>query len=309
MYLSLNQFFKEKYGTKGYKIALRGGMTCPNRDGTCGTDGCVFCTGAGEFAERGLTVTQQIEQAIKRIEHKNKNGVYIAYFQDYSNTYAPIVYLEKIFREAIKHPKVAVLSIATRPDCLPNEVVELIKELNAYKPVWIELGLQTIHESTAEYIGRGYGLFVYDDAVRRLHEANITVITHLILGLPGETKTMVLQSIHHISKIGTDGVKFHLLHVSRGTKLYDQFLSGKISTLSFPEYLDLLAACINFLPPHIVVHRLTGDGDKRTLVSPLWSADKKHVLNAIKKYFLNENVNQGRNLLDNDKNIGYNIKK
>ena len=298
MYYSLNDYFRETFGTKGYKVSLSAGMTCPNRDGTCGDKGCIFCSGSGEFAQRGSTVTEQIDLAAEKIRHKNKGGRLIAYFQDYTNTYAPVNVLRALFTEAIMHPEVAVLSIATRPDCLPDEVVNLLAELNRMKPVWIELGLQTIHESTAQFIRRGYALSVYDDAVNRLHCVGIQVITHLIIGLPGETPAMLMESVDHVSAIGTDGVKIHLLHVIRGTDLGDLYLQGKIPTLDYPTYMSLLARCINRLPSNVVIHRLTGDGDKRTLIAPLWSADKKHVLNGIKKYFSAENVRQGKNILD-----------
>lgn len=297
MYHSLNQAFRETFGIKGYKIALSAGMTCPNRDGTLGNRGCLFCNGAGEFAQKGTSVTAQIEEGAKRIQRKNKDGLYIAYFQDYTNTYAPVSRLRALFTEAISHPRVAVLSVATRPDCLPAEVLDLLEELNRIKPVWVELGLQTIHASTAALIRRGYPLSVYDTAAEELRRRGIGVITHLILGLPGETEEMVYQTIAHVGK-RTDGVKFHLLHVVKGTDLEVLYRKGQISTMSFPAYARLLGDCINRLPPRVVIHRLTGDGDKRTLLAPLWSADKKHVLNALSKRFREENVKQGKLYLD-----------
>lgn len=309
MYLSMNKYFTDTFGTKGYKIALKGGMTCPNRDGRYGTEGCVFCDGAGAFAQSGISVTEQIDTAISRVEHKNKNGVYIAYFQDYTNTYAPIAYLKQLFYEAILHPRVAVLSIATRPDCLPEDVLALLRELNRIKPVWVELGLQTIHERTAAWIGRGYPTSVYDKALGDLHAIGIRVITHLIIGLPFETEDMIYQSTEHVSRLGTDGVKFHLLHVLKHTKLHKLYLDGQISTLSFAAYARILAGCINRLQSDIVIHRITGDGDKRTLVAPMWSADKKHVLNSLTRYFQRENVRQGKLVLDNKKNMEYNSEK
>ncbi len=293
MYYSLNQYFRETFGVKGYKVALSGGMTCPNRDGTCGTRGCIFCSGSGEFSQTGRSVTEQIDLAACRIASKNKGGSYIAYFQDHTNTYAPVSRLKELFTEAIRHPRVAVLSVATRPDCLSEDVMTLLDELNRIKPVWIELGLQTIHAETAAYIRRGYSLSVYDDAVVRLHAHGIGVITHLIIGLPGETPEMLYASVRHISNIGTNGVKFHLLHVLKGTDLYREYRQGKVGTLSFPEYASLLAECVRLLPKKTVIHRLTGDGDKRTLVAPLWSADKRHVLNALQHFFAVQNVLQG----------------
>lgn len=298
MYYSLSDYFKETFGAKGYKVALSGGMTCPNRDGTCGDRGCIFCSGSGEFAQAGDSVTEQIDRAAEKIQHKNKGGLLIAYFQDYTNTYAPVETLRKQFTEAIMHPRVAVLSVATRPDCLSDDVVDLLAELNRIKPVWVELGLQTIHQSTARFIRRGYDLPVYDDAVIRLHSRGIKVITHLIIGLPGETPEMLFKSVDHVSAMGTDGIKLHLLHVLKGTDLGNLYLQGVISTLDFPTYLSLLAQCINRIPPNVVIHRLTGDGDKRKMIAPLWSGDKKHVLNRIKTYFSAENVQQGKNCLD-----------
>ena len=297
MYLTMNQAFRALFGKKGYKISLSAGMTCPNRDGTLGTRGCIFCSGAGEFAQKGSSVTAQIEEAARRIEKKNKDGLYIAYFQDFTNTYASVSRLRELFTEAISHPRVAVLSVATRPDCLPKDVLDLLEELNRIKPVWVELGLQTIHESTAAFLRRGYPLSTYDSAVEALQNRGIEVITHLILGLPGETEEMVYQTVAHVGK-KTDGVKFHLLHVVKGTDLEVLYRKGLISTMSFPAYARLLGECINRLPPHVVIHRITGDGDKRTLVAPLWSGDKKHVLNALNKRFLQENVKQGKLYLD-----------
>lgn len=297
MYLTMNQAFRALFGKKGYKISLSAGMTCPNRDGTLGTGGCIFCSGAGEFAQKGSSVTAQIEEAARRIEKKNKDGLYIAYFQDFTNTYAPVSRLRELFTEAISHPRVAVLSVATRPDCLPKDVLDLLEELNRIKPVWVELGLQTIHESTAAFLRRGYPLSTYDSAAEALQNRGIEVITHLILGLPGETEEMVYQTVAHVGR-KTDGVKFHLLHVVKGTDLEVLYRKGLISTMSFPAYARLLGECINRLPPHVVIHRITGDGDKRTLVAPLWSGDKKHVLNALNKRFLQENVKQGNLYLD-----------
>ena len=293
-FYSLNRYFRETFGCKGYKLALQGGMTCPNRDGTLGTRGCIFCSGSSEFAETGETVTEQIAKAAERVKSKNKNGKYIAYFQDHTNTYAPVSVLKQKFSEAIAHPDVAVLSVATRPDCLPDEVLSLLSELNRQKPVWVELGLQTIHDTTADFLRRGYPTGVYDEAVRKLHFHGISVVTHLILGLPGETPEMLFETVKHIGDIGTDGVKFHLLHILKGTDLAALYKQGKISALSFPEYASLLSECIRLLPRETVVHRITGDGDKRTLLAPLWSADKKHVLNSLNAYFDEHDVFQSQ---------------
>lgn len=299
-YYSLNRYLRERFGEKVYKLALDGGMSCPNRDGTIGTGGCIFCSegGSGDFAEgRCGSVAEQIQRAKERVRGKTDAAKFVAYFQSYTNTYAPVEYLEKLFSEAMAEPSVAALSVGTRPDCLPGEVVDLLARLNRVKPVWVELGLQTIHESTAAFLRRGYPLSTYDSAAEALHSRGIEVITHLILGLPGETEEMVYQTVAHVGR-KTDGVKFHLLHVLKGTDLEVLYRKGLISTMSFPAYARLLGECINRLPPHVVIHRITGDGDKRTLVAPLWSGDKKHVLNALNKRFLQENVKQGKLYLD-----------
>ena len=283
-YYSLNQYLKDTFGEKVYKLALDAGFTCPNRDGTLGTGGCIFCSGAGsgDFAEcRNLSVTEQIARGKKRLEKKIKSGKYIAYFQAFTNTYAPVEKLRNVYEEALMQPDVVAISIATRPDCLPHDVIDLLAELNRIKPVWVELGLQTIHEKSAEYIRRGYPLVVYDDAVRRLKNAGLTVITHIILGLPGETEEEMKQTVSYVGAGGADGIKLQLLHVIHGTDLEKEYLAGKFRTLELDEYVRLVADCLELLPDDMVIHRLTGDGDKRTLVAPMWSADKKRVLNAL----------------------------
>ena len=283
-YYSLNQHLKERFGQKVYKIALDGGFTCPNRDGTLGTRGCIFCSGSGsgEFAQsRQLSITKQIELGKEKLKGKIKDGKYIAYFQAFTNTYASVERLRQIYMEAIECPDVVILSIATRPDCLSDEVINLLKEINQIKPVWVELGLQTIHEKTAEYIRRGYPLFAYDDAVRRLKEAGLEVIVHVILGLPGETKEEMLRTVEYVGESGVDGIKLQLLHVIKDTDLEQEYLAGKFNTLEMEEYVSLVAECIAHLPEKMVIHRMTGDGDKRTLIAPEWSKDKKRVLNAL----------------------------
>ena len=326
-YYTLNYYLRQRFGRKTYKLALDGGMTCPNRDGTVGYGGCIFCSGggSGEFAvgiqETG-GVTAQIEQARKRIQEKTDAELFIAYFQSYTNTYADVEYLRQIFTEAIMHPQVAVLSIATRPDCLPDEVLALLEELNRIKPVWIELGLQTIHEKTARYIRRGYELSCYENAVKRLTQAGIEVITHVILGLPGESREDMLETVrylsrnvsvsgqnsvpgrNHLSEIppsgavpflyGTQGIKLQLLHVLKGTDLAADYQKGAFSVLSMDEYLDVLFECIEILPPDMVVHRITGDGPKSLLVAPQWSADKKRVLNTIRREMKRRDIRQGK---------------
>lgn len=282
-YLSLNEYLRKKFGHKLYKLSISGAVTCPNRDGTVGTGGCIFCsgTGSGEFAQdAGLFVTEQIEKAKLLVAKKFRGGKYIAYFQNFTNTYIPYERMEKMFTEAVLHPDVEVLSVATRPDCLPEDVIALLRRLNAVKPVWVELGLQTVHQKTADLINRCYPLETYDSAVKRLHAAGIEVITHVILGLPHESEEEILQTVRYVGRV-TDGIKLQLLHVLKGTRLEQMYLNGEFETLSFEQYLTLLRKCIEVLPKNVVVHRLTGDADKKLLVAPMWSADKKRVLNAI----------------------------
>lgn len=292
MYRSLNAAMQEQFGCKVYKLALSGGMTCPNRDGKCGTRGCIFCDGSGTFAEDG-DIPTQLKNAKARVAKKASGGKYIAYFQSFTNTYAPTDYLRRIFTQALSDPEVVALSVGTRPDCLPEDVVSLLRELNEKKPVWVELGLQTIHEKTAEYIRRGYALPVFDDAVRRLKQAGLTVIVHMILGLPGETRQDMIDTAEYIGRCGADGIKLQLLHVLRGTDLASEYEQGKIPVLSLPEYISLLCDCIEHLPEDMVIHRMTGDGAKKDLIAPLWSADKKRVLNAISAAFAEKGLVQG----------------
>lgn len=282
-YTTLNSYLKEKFGCKVYKISLDCGFTCPNRDGTLGYGGCIFCSegGSGDFAEsRTLGVTEQIESG--KVKNKIKNGKYIAYFQAFTNTYADVNTLEKMFSEAINHPDIVALSVATRPDCLEQEKVELLSRLNKIKPIFVELGLQTVNEKTAKYIRRGYTLDVYDDAVERLHEQGINVVTHIIIGLPYETKEDMLSSVKYVCKV-TDGIKLQLLHILKGTDLTKDYFEHKFEVLSLEEYTDIIAECVKIIPENVVIHRLTGDGAKKDLIAPLWSADKKKVLNTINK--------------------------
>ena len=276
----LSDHYKETYGCKVYKLSLDAGLTCPNRDGTLGNRGCIFCTGSAEFAEGGPDpVAVQLERAKQRVNRKNKDGKYIAYFQSFTNTYAPVETLRTLFYEAIVPEEIVGLSIGTRPDCLGPDVISLLKEINAIKPVSVELGLQTIHEDTARYIRRGYGAEVFYDAVKRLKEAGIEVVTHIILGLPGEDAAQMVQTTRAAVAAGTDGVKFHLLHVLRGTDLAKEYAAGEFRCLTLEEYGTILKNCIAVLPEQVVVHRITGDGAKKDLIAPLWSADKKRVLN------------------------------
>ena len=278
----LSDHYREKFGCKVYKLSLDGGFTCPNRDGTLGTRGCIFCAGDGSgfFAEKECgNIRLQMERAMERVKDKNKGGKYIAYFQSYTNTYAPAEYLRRLYQEALEPEYIVGLSIGTRPDCLGEDVVQLLAELNRQKPVSVELGLQTVHEKTAAYIRRGYDTAVYFDAVRRLKEAGLDVVTHIILGLPGETPEMAAETTRAAVAAGTDGVKFHLLHVLQGTDLATDYEAGKFSCLELPEYAHWLKLCLAEVPPEVVVHRITGDGAKKDLIAPLWSGDKKRVLN------------------------------
>ena len=296
-YYSLNAYLRESFGDKLYKIALDGGFGCPNRDGSVGTGGCIFCSGAGsgDFAERAAEdVFAAIERGKARVQRKNPGGRYIAYFQSFTSTYGPIEKMRRLFTAAINHPEVAVLSIATRPDCIDDKVVELLRQLNGIKPVWVELGLQTVHEETARYIRRGYALPVYDEALCKLKAAGLYVITHMIIGLPGETAEMIYNTARYIGASGSDGIKLQLLHVLENTDLARDYRAGKFDALSMEEYFPLLAGCIERLPPAVCIHRLTGDGAKKELIAPLWSGDKKRVLNSLKKYFDENDIIQGK---------------
>ena len=280
----LSDHYKETFGCKVYKLSLDGEFTCPNRDGTLGTGGCIFCTGSGEFAQGGPEpIALQLERAKARVRAKNKGGKYIAYFQAFTNTYAPPERLRRLYLEATAPEDIVGLAIGTRPDCLGPEVMAVLKEVNAIKPVSVELGLQTIHPSTARYIRRGYGAEVYFDGVKRLKEAGIEVVTHIIIGLPGEDAQMAVETTRAAVAAGTDGVKFHLLHVLRGTDLEKEYTEGSFACLSLEEYGRILKQCIDVLPEDLVVHRITGDGAKKDLIAPLWSADKKRVLNYLNK--------------------------
>lgn len=312
-YHSLDYEIKKTFGMKLYKLSINGGMSCPNRDGTIDSSGCIFCSegGSGDFSTNSnLSISQQIEEAKKLVENKlssNQAMQYIAYFQAYTNTHAPVSYLKRIFSEAINHPDIAVLSIATRPDCLGDDVLTLLEELNSIKPIWIELGVQTIHEDTAKFIRRGYELSVFDDAVRRLHEKGIAVIVHTILGLPKETKNDILETMKYIGGLSdrgfVQGIKLQLLHILEGTDLGRLYLEEKqlssmlpkdnlsatnqtndninINILSMKDYIDLVITCLEHLPKSLVIHRLTGDGPKKILLAPLWSGNKRLVLNTL----------------------------
>ncbi len=296
-YNALNDHLRQRFGRKVYKLSLQGVATCPNRDGTVGTRGCIFCSerGSGEFAACGGDITQQIANAKRRVADKvPPDAGYIAYFQSFTNTYAPVERLHELFTAAMEPQEMVALSVATRPDCLGAEVLELLAELNRIKPVWVELGLQTVHPSTAEYIRRGYDLNVFDRAVAALRAIGVEVIVHQIIGLPGETEEMMLQTADYIAHSGVQGVKFHLLHVLRGTDLAAEHACGAFETLEMEKYIRLVAQCVERMPREMVIHRLTGDGAKRDLIAPLWSGDKKRVLNAMRRYFEDNDVQQGR---------------
>lgn len=286
MYKTLNEHYKEKFGCKVYKLSVDAGFSCPNRDGTVGTKGCIFCSekGSGEFAVGGNNILLQLEKAKEKVSAKIKIGKYIAYFQSFTNTYADIKTLESLYKTAILPDYIVGISIATRPDCLSDEIIALLSEINKIKPVYVELGLQTVNDKTAEYIRRGYKTEVYFDAVNRLKKIGINVVTHIIIGLPFETKADAINTTKQVVSAGSDGVKFHLLHVLKNTDLYEDYKNGVFDCLTFYEYADILKACINVLNSETVVHRITGDGAKRDLVAPLWSADKKWVLNRLNEY-------------------------
>ena len=294
-YYSLNEYLTETFGDKVYKLALDIGCTCPNRDGTLETRGCIFChNGSSHFAETGIDLNTQIENAKNRVKSKTKKEKFIAYFQSFTNTYGDIDYLEKQFRTAIERDDIVALSIGTRPDCLPPEILEMLENLNKIKPVWIELGLQTSNEKSAEYIRRYYPNSTYENAVKELKNRGITVITHIIIGLPNETKEDILNTVDFAVKSGTDGVKLQLLHILKDTDLYEDYKLGKVKVLSLEEYIDILFICIEKIPKNIVIHRITGDAPKKYLIEPQWSADKKMVLNTINKELEKRDIMQGR---------------
>ena len=295
MYIhTLNDHLRARFGRKVYKLSLTSGCTCPNRDGTLGERGCVFCDGAGAFAAPAGDIPSQMAAAKRKVAAKvGTDAGYIAYFQSFTNTYAPAKCLASLFRAAMEPEDVVALSVATRPDCLPPDIMELLAELARVKPVWVELGLQTIHPASAAWMRRGYDLPVFDDAVRRLKSVGAEVIVHQILGLPGETLEDMAATATYIGRSGADGVKFHLLHVLRDTDLEAQWRAGELSVMEPNDYIAALETCIRHIPRGMVVHRITGDGDKRTLLAPLWSADKKRVLNAIQAAFLRDDLEQG----------------
>lgn len=296
-YYSLDYALKQMFGEKIYKLTLNAGCTCPNRDGTLGTGGCIFCSagGSGEFAASPrLSVTEQIEQSKELLSQKRPVKKYIAYFQAYTNTYGPIQHLKQVFTEAISHPEVAILSIATRPDCLGPDVLDLLEELNRQKPVWVELGLQTMHEDTAAFIRRGYPLSCYEEAVSALTSRGISVITHVILGLPGETLSQMLDTVRYVNQLPVSGIKLQLLHILKQTDLAKYYEAHPFHVFSLEEYVQAVIACLEVCRPDMVIHRLTGDGPKDLLIAPLWSTSKRHVLNTIHQTLREQHTWQGR---------------
>lgn len=290
MYRRLSDHYRDKFGCKVYKLSIDAGFTCPNRDGTLGYGGCIFCSGAGsgDFAEKEAgSIAQQLENAKARVRSKVKDGKFIAYFQAFTNTYGPAARLEQLYHQAMEPEDIVGLAIGTRPDCLPEETVSLLARLNQSKPITVELGLQTVHEETIRYIRRGYPNSVYFDAVKRLKAAGIEVVTHIIIGLPGEDGSMAAETTRQAVAAGTDGIKFQLLHVLQGTDLAQDYLAGKFQCLELEEYAKTLKQCIALLPSHVVVHRITGNGAKRDLIAPLWSANKKQVLRELNQFLSN----------------------
>lgn len=294
-FYSFNEYLQEQFGAKVYKLALNGGLTCPNRDGLIDTRGCIFCSqgGSGDFVPDFAPINTQIEAARLKLASKYKGKLFIGYFQNFTNTYGPVSYLEKIFTEAIENPYIVGISIGTRPDCIDDRIIELLSRLNRRKKVWVELGLQTIHEESATFIRRGYPLKIYDSAVAKLHSAGIDVITHLIIGLPFESVEMMLASAKYVAQSRVSGVKLQLLHVLKHTDLALLYEKGGFETLSMEAYFDIIGRILPLLPPDMVIHRMTGDGPKKILISPLWSGDKHHVLNSLSRYIIENNIIQG----------------
>lgn len=296
-FYTLNRYYREKFGEKVYKLSLDGGFTCPNRDGTIGSGGCIFCSegGSGDFsANRLLPIRQQLEEAKQIFSCKNTGKKYIAYFQAFTNTYGPVDYLEKIYREAMAPEDVVGISIGTRPDCLPDDVMALLQKLNLQKTVYLELGLQTIHEETARLIRRGYALPVFEDAVLRAKQAGLNVVCHIILGLPHETNEMIFETIAYLNRLPIDGIKLSMLHVLKNTDLAILYENEPFPTYSKEEYVELVIDCLERLRKDIVIHRITGDGPKDLLIAPLWSLNKRDVLNSIQKRLKERDTWQGR---------------
>lgn len=296
--LTLSDFLKQKYGQKLYKLSLESGCTCPNRDGTLGTGGCTFCSagGSGEFAERISPddIDSQIEAAKQRIIKKLPADVppdkrkFIAYFQSYTNTYGDTDRLTDVYEKVISRDDIVILSIGTRPDCIDDEKLEMIKSLNRIKPVWVELGLQTIHDETAERIHRGYSTSVFEECYKRLKAAGLTVIVHVILGLPGESREDMFDTVRYLGELSPrlDGIKLQMLNVLEGSQLAEEYRERHFYQMSMEEYTDLVVECLRLLPEQTVIHRMTGDGPRKLLISPKWVTDKKRVMNMLRNKIL-----------------------
>jgi radical SAM protein (TIGR01212 family) len=296
-YHSLNYFLRGKFGEKVFKISLDGGFSCPNRDGTISSGGCLFCSerGSGDFAgDRDFSISKQFDDIKKMMAKKWKHGKYIAYFQAYTNTYAPIEVLRAKYEEALKQDDVVALAIATRPDCLDEDVLDLLEEINKRFYVWIELGLQTCNEESARKINRGYKLEVFEDAIEKLKKRNIDFVVHSIFGLPGEDKEDMIKTVDYIAHSGAKGVKFHLLHLIENTPLVKLYERGELEFLTQEDYIDLLCKSVEMLPEDMVIHRLTGDAPRDLLIGPMWSLKKWEVLNAIDKAMVDNDVYQGK---------------
>lgn len=299
-YNTLNNELQRVFGEKIMKLSLDGGFTCPNRDGTLGNKGCIFCSdeGSGEFAgSRFVSIKEQVESQKRLVSRKNKSNKYIAYFQNFTNTYGPVERLEKIYDEALNIDGIVGLAIATRPDCLDEDVLDLLSRLNKRTFLWIELGLQSIHEDSAKFIRRGYPLSTYNNAIEKLKERNIKVVTHLIIGLPHEVKEDILESVKHVANTDTWGVKLHSLYIQKDTDLYKYYSNNPFSIFSKDEYVDIIVDALRLLPRDMVIHRVTGDGKKELLYEPKWSADKLNVLTSIDKELKNRDVFQGDNYI------------
>lgn len=296
-YLSANEYFRSRFGVKLIKIALDGGFTCPNRDGTLSSKGCIFCSemGSGDFSgSRNKTITQQITEMKDKMKIKWPNGKYLAYFQAFTSTYAPIDSLRCKYIEAIADDDILAISIATRPDCLNYDILELLSEINKIKPVFVELGFQSSKKQSVELINRCYENEVFSNAIKQLKAININTIAHVILGLPFETKEDMLSTVSYVSECGADGIKLQLLHVLKNTPLEKYYSTTGFHILSMEEYIDCVISAIEILPPNIVIHRITGDGDKNLLIEPKWSLNKKIVLNSINKAFIEKDTFQGK---------------
>lgn len=284
----ISDVLKEQYGEKIYRLALSSGCTCPNRDGKVGTGGCTFCSegGSGEFAAKPAPIAEQIEAAKKLVSAKTKGSRFIAYFQSYTNTYGDVNRLRTLYTETIERDDIAILSVGTRPDCLPDEMISMLAELNRRKPVWVELGLQTGNDETAARINRCYPRATFEDAYGRLKKAGLSVIVHLIFGLPGENEDDMLDSVRYLAKLTPPpgGVKLQLLQILRGTKIAEEYERSPWPIMTLAEYAELITKAVRLLPPKTVVHRLTGDGPKRLLIEPQWCADKKRVLNTLRRH-------------------------